>query len=568
MPLRIKLNKSWRPPRDCHSVWYWLLLLLTAGVILVVVLMASVPPVSRDALVQHLAVPRLYLRHGGIYEIPSLDFSYFPMNLDLLYMIPLALGNDIVPKYIHFLFALATAGLIYFYLKRRINIICGLLGGLFFLSIPVIVKLSITVYVDLGLIFFSTASLLLLFKWLEKGNQLKYLFLAAVCCGLAAGTKYNGLITFFLLTLFTPFLYSRSAPQPSFTKAAGYGLFFFGIALLVYSPWPIRNYLWTGNPLFPLFDSWFNPGKQPAAITMSPLLARKLLYHESWWRIVLLPVRVFFTGQDNNPQYFDGKLNPFLFILPILAFGLPEKNKRRRFEEVAMAYFVVLYFLFALFQSGMRIRYISPIVPFLVILSVYGLSRLMELRHSVRSPFPARTASVAVLLAVTLMLFYNGRYIVRQFREVRPLEYLRGEVSRDQYINRYRPEYSLIQFANKTLPRNSKILAIFLGSRGYYFDRKVVFDLRHYRSMLCAMVRRAPSAATIAARLRQKKITHLLIRYDLFRDWIRQHLNPEEQIRLKTFFQTRTVLIAHKNNYGLFRLTKSAPENRIRKKRK
>jgi len=169
-------------------------------------------------------------------------------------------------------------------------------------------------------------------------------------------------------------------------------------------------------------------------------------------------------------------------------------------------------------------------------------------------------------LAVILLLFYNGRYIVRQFREVRPLEYLRGEVSRDQYINRYRPEYALIQFANQKLPRNSKILAIFLGSRGYYFDGKVVFDLRHYRSMLCAIVRRAPSAAAIAARLRQKKITHLLIRYDLFQDWIRRHLNLEEQIRLKTFFQTRTVRIAQRNNYGLFRLTQPAPENRIRKK--
>lgn len=568
MPPRIKRNQSSRSSRDLPPVFPWLLLLLLAGLVLVVVIMASVPPVSRDALVQHLEVPKLYLLHGGIYQIPSLDFSYFPMNLELLYMVPLALGNDIIPKYIHFFFALATAGLIYFYLKRRINTISGLFGCLFFLSVPVIVKLSITVYVDLGLIFFSTASLLLLFKWLEKGRQLKYLLLAGVCCGLAAGTKYNGLITFFLLTLFTPFLYSRSASRPSFAKAAGYGLFFFAIALLVYSPWPIRNYLWTGNPLFPLFDSWFNPGKQPAGITMSPLLARKLLYHESWWQIVLLPVRIFFTGQDNNPQYFDGKLNPFLLILPILTFFLPEKNGGTRFEKSAMLNFVVLYFLFAFFQSGMRIRYISPIIPFLVILSVYGLQQLVELRQSVRSPLLSRSAPVAVLLAVTMMLSYNGRYIVQQFQEVRPLEYLRGEVSRDQYINRYRPEYSLIQFANKSLPKNSKILAIFLGNRGYYFDRRVVFDLRHSRSMLCAMVRRARSAETIAARLRQKKITHLLIRYDLFRDWTRQHLNPEEQIRLKTFFQTRTVQIAQKNNYGLFRLIRAAPENSMRKKEK
>ena len=43
-------------------------------------------PISRDALTHHLYLPRLYLQHGGIYEIPDLVFSYYPMNLDLLYI--------------------------------------------------------------------------------------------------------------------------------------------------------------------------------------------------------------------------------------------------------------------------------------------------------------------------------------------------------------------------------------------------------------------------------------------------------------------------------------------------
>ena len=30
--------------------------------------------------------------------------------------------------------------------------------------------------------------------------------------------------------------------------------------------------------------------------------------------------RAFFQGQDDNPKYFDGKLNPFLFFLPFFAF--------------------------------------------------------------------------------------------------------------------------------------------------------------------------------------------------------------------------------------------------------
>lgn len=30
--------------------------------------------------------------------------------------------------------------------------------------------------------------------------------------------------------------------------------------------------------------------------------------------------RVFFQGKDNNPKYFDGRLNLYLFILPFIAF--------------------------------------------------------------------------------------------------------------------------------------------------------------------------------------------------------------------------------------------------------
>ena len=39
-----------------------------------IIILSSVPPISRDALTHHLAVPKLYLKHGGIYEIPELAF--------------------------------------------------------------------------------------------------------------------------------------------------------------------------------------------------------------------------------------------------------------------------------------------------------------------------------------------------------------------------------------------------------------------------------------------------------------------------------------------------------------
>lgn len=183
-----------------------------ALVVICVALLAYTPPFSRDALIHHLQVPLLYLQHGGIYEIPELKFSYYPMNLDLLYLWALWLGSDILPKYIHAAFAFATALLLHQHLKKRLSDTYAWLGVVFFLSIPIIIKLSITVYVDLGLVFFSTASLLLIFRWLET-EQRRDLLLAGICCGLCIGTKYNGLLVFFLLTFMVPMLFIKMQSQ-------------------------------------------------------------------------------------------------------------------------------------------------------------------------------------------------------------------------------------------------------------------------------------------------------------------------------------------------------------------
>ncbi|NTV34523.1 MAG: hypothetical protein HGA50_14695, partial [Deltaproteobacteria bacterium] len=104
-----------------HSARYVSVLLagLLVLVVLCIVFLSLVPPVSKDELVHHLAVPKLYLKHGAMIELPFMPFSYYPMNLDLLYLIPLYFGNDIIPKFIHFSFALLTAGLLFGYLKRR-----------------------------------------------------------------------------------------------------------------------------------------------------------------------------------------------------------------------------------------------------------------------------------------------------------------------------------------------------------------------------------------------------------------------------------------------------------------
>jgi len=534
-----------------------LLVLLIGVLVLSIVILAWTPPVSRDALTHHLAVPKLYLRHGGIYEIPFMPFSYFPMNIDLLYLVSLYFGSDILPKYIHFSFALLSAFLIFSYLRTRIGRQYGLLGAAFFLSTPIIVKLSTTVYVDLGLIFFSTASLLLLLKWAERRFEQRFLMVSALCCGMAMGTKYNGLISFFLLTLFVPFIHSSYAEdkKAGAVKSLRYGALFFAIAVVVFTPWMIRNYLWTSNPLYPLYDQWFNPDDPAHWHTIGVFTYRSVVYHEAWWQIALLPIRVFFQGVDGDPQYFDGRLNPFLLVFPLFAFyRLGTESDSIRMELKAMICFAVLFFAFAFFSSSLRIRYIAPIIPPLVMLSMFGLKKLVIQVQALKTRLMRNISLTGLVLLLCFAHWLNFRYIVDQYRDVDPFSYLGGTVTRDEYIEKHRPEYPTMQYINESLPPAARILFIFMGNRGYYCDREYIFDMINNRSMLKSLVQASNTSQDLLFQIRKRGITHLLINYRIFDRWVKDAFTTEEQEFLLQFFQQHMRLLYSKAGYSLLRL--------------
>jgi 4-amino-4-deoxy-L-arabinose transferase-like glycosyltransferase len=530
-----------------------------------IVLLSLVPPVSKDELVHHLAVPKLYLKHGGMIEIPFMPFSYYPMNLDLLYLIPLYFGNDIVPKFIHFGFALLTAWVMSRYIKRRANRTYALFGALFFLSIPLIVKLSITAYIDLGVIFFSATALLFLVEWVERGFKMKFLVLAAVFCGLGLGTKYNGLITLFLLTLFVPFLYVRAGEdrKPRLLKPAWQSLIFLLVSLTVFSPWMIRNYLWTKNPIYPLYNDWFNPpraGVEPSATDGSEreesggshgiFAYRRAIYGEQGWQIALLPLRIFFQGKDGDPQYFDGRLNILLLLLPAFAFFRSREDSlnTRREMKILLA-FSLLFFAFAFFSTDLRMRYIAPILPPLTILSVFGLRNLMS-RIQDSGAKAARWGVIALGLSLAFFMSLNLRYLVTQFAHVDPFGYLGGKTNRHEYIARFNPEYGAVRYINQHLPEDARVSLIFLGNRGYYLDRAYVYG----EDTLYRLIKGAGGPDRILRGLRAAKVTHLFIQERIFSKWLDFNFNGQEKAALHDFFKNYTEPVFHDNGFSVLSL--------------
>ena len=523
--------------------------------ILFILILGATPPVSKDALTHHLAVPKLFLKHGGIYEIPSMVASYYPMTLDFLYGIPLYFGNDIIPKYIHFTFALLTAWFIFTYLRKQIDTVYGLLGASLFLSTPIVVKLSINAYVDLGLTFFSFASIIYILKWIEKDFNIRYLIISSLFCGLALGTKYNGLLLLLILPCIIIYYSRYGEERLKSLKTVGYGSLFICLALLIFLPWMIKNYLWTHNPIFPLYDNIFNPQNTIDRSSFGIFAYRAFVYQESWWEMLLLPIRIFFQGQDGNPQYFDGKLNPFLLIFSIISFwDSGNKNANIRKEKLILFSFICLFFIFVVFTTGLRIRYLLPIIPPLIVLSVFGIRKMILVFKDISIESHQGIGKTFVIFLIFISFFLNLNYIAEQFRYIRPFDYLTGKLTRDEYIEKYRPEYAVMRYINENLPLDSRLLFLFMGNRGYYCDRDYIFDMTRNDSIFHQFVIQSNDAEQIKNKLLKMGISHLIIHKGLLDKWIGQNFTMRDQRLSSAFFNEYAKPLSRNQSYVLYEI--------------
>lgn len=500
------------------------------------------PPISRDALIHHLAVPKLWLKHGGFYEIPWADYSYYPMNINLLYLVCLYFKNDIAPKFIHLGFGLGTGWLIYIYLKQRYDRKWGLLGMVIFITTPIVVWLSTSAYIDLGMTFFSTAGLLAFIKWCDlEFKQIKWLLISSICMGLAIGSKYNALIALLILNLMVMYGYAHYTKRQ--LTAVKYGLIFLAVAVLIASPWYLKNLLQTGNPFYPLFNSIFqsinhtpvqeilhNEAAQKIG-SLGFFQMREVMYGESFWETLLIPLRMFFQGEDNSYRYFQGILNPILILfLPFIL--LNKENKKDKFLFIL---FSVFFIIMAYFLTEKQVRYILPVLPFLSIIAVMGIKNLDDklkpetcfsfLRFRKRSGALSR---ILLFAAVAILLTFNLSYLKNRVDIIKPFPYIFNQESRDDFLRRHLLHYDAVKYINANLPMNAKVFTVFLGRRGYYLNREYKNEPSFGQNTISRMVNSSISEKKFKEYVRSMNVTHILMRSDLADNYLKNNFSIEE----------------------------------------
>jgi hypothetical protein len=152
-------------------------------------------------------------------------------------------------------------------------------------------------------------------------------------------------------------------------------------------------------------------------------------------------------------------------------------------------------------------------------------------------------------LGVALFLVPNLQYAKEQFQIVEPLRYLSGDISRDDYIQKFRPEYAAMRYINSHLQSDARVLGVFLGNRRYYCDRDLIFD-----GSLETGIQSAASAEALGRMLRDKGFTHVVMRYDLFDKFILSRLSADRLNLFHAFIKNNTTGVFSEGGHIVFEL--------------
>lgn len=440
------------------------------GITLIIAMLAMVlvrglaPVTDYDGLAYHLVVPRNYLQAGRIRPYPGEAHFNFPLTVDLLYIPAVSLGLESAAKLIHLEFGVLLGLGVYTLAQRLLKSRKGAwLALLVFAATPVIGTVGGYAHTDLGWAFFEFLAAYTLLCWL-KGEEEGWLVLSGVFAGLGLGSKYLGLPVLGVLGLVLLIQRGLAARRP-WRKALGNGLLFGLTALVVAAPWYLKNWLWLGNPFYPL---WFG-GVGWDAYEAAKLSFMGVSYgpRRGLLGYLLLPWDLF--------RYSIGYFGPIPFAFPTpLSLLLPLYLLVRRRLAVNLLLLISALRFGTWAISARSPRYLLDIYPLLSIAVAYLLMELAR-QYKVRA---------IVQGVVFILLVANLSWQALLLAQEGPLPVVLGLESREEYLADHNdPPYRAIRFINHLSNDSAdkrNPLVLFVGNgQSYYVTTDHVADINH-----------------------------------------------------------------------------------------
>ncbi len=244
---------------DAAAAWTLLVHAIPAALALAA---ASLPPGilwpaegnGYDVLEYHLAAPKEFWQAGRIGYLPHNIYTNFPFNAEMLYLLCMVLRGDpidaaTVAQMLNVLIgALAVAAV--WLAGREFSPRAGWVAAMMAGSCPMFVYLSGLAYVENSVILFTALALAPVFRASRDDLRAsRWWLISGVCAGLACGCKYTAIPCVALPLWLAAWFGTAGRGKRAAAFAVG--------AAAAFSPWLIKNAVYTGNPVFPVARSIF-----------------------------------------------------------------------------------------------------------------------------------------------------------------------------------------------------------------------------------------------------------------------------------------------------------------------
>ena len=225
-------------------------LLIILGLMAVLACFRPPGAIEWDALSYHLADPAVYVRLHAIRILPTEHHSNFPFTMEMLYTIALLVHSYALANLFHLATAVLTVIALIVIGREWFDSSVGMAAALVYASTPLVLWEATTAYIDVaGALYalLATVAVIQALRTTAEADKLRWLALGGIMCGVGLGIKYLALIPFGLL--FMVLLINRVS-----WRALGVYLL---AAMVVASPWYLKNIIWMHNPVYPFYYKLF-----------------------------------------------------------------------------------------------------------------------------------------------------------------------------------------------------------------------------------------------------------------------------------------------------------------------
>ncbi|MFQ5906821.1 MAG: hypothetical protein ACE5JA_09665, partial [bacterium] len=263
---------------------------------------------------------------------------------------------------------------------------------------------------------------------------------------------------------------------------------FGALALLVSSPWFVKNIIYTGNPLYPALSNIFG---------MSEF--QKVGFGLTSGKAALDPIRFLRLPWDMTVHPGDfgsaSQIGPLFLIFAIL---LPLARGVQREVRYMLGFAAILFLFWAV--TMINTRYYLAGIAMISVWIGYCCDRYVK----------KKALAWLIWLVLGCGLLYNTVYTLNHTTDLfDPGAVVFGRESKEEYLARRVEHYPAISYANRNLPEDAKVL--FIGeARTYYMKRNYEANSAYDKTIIVEMIKRSKTLDDLLAQLKRERFTDII----------------------------------------------------------